>query len=153
MDKLLKNIGFWTLIILAVLFFYKFMQTPTAEAALMDSIRFEDALRAGTIARVSLPRDATIGGDLTETAPNGKPARFIIATPAYRDLVDDLLRHNVAITFYSPRESTLSVTILSWLPMLVLIGIWMFFMRTMARARQKPTGPADAPAGTYEPGR
>jgi len=37
--------------------------------------------------------------------------------------------------------------------MLVLIGIWMFFMRTMARARQKPTGPADAPAGTCEPGR
>jgi len=82
MDRLLKNIGFWTLVILAVLFFYKFMQAPSAQPGLMDSIRFEDALRAGTIARVSLPRDATIGGDLTDTAPDGKPARFIIATPA-----------------------------------------------------------------------
>ena len=153
MDRLLKNIAFWTLIILAVLFFYKFMQAPSAEPALMDSIRFEDALRAGTIARVSLPRDATIGGDLTGTAPDGKPQHFIIATPAYRDLVDDLLRHNVAVEFYSPRESSLITTVLSWLPMLVLIGIWMFFMRSMTRARRQPPGPADAPTATYEPGR
>src|SRR3990172_9571251 len=107
MDRLLKNIAFWTVSILGILFFYKFMQKPSTAPDLMDSIRFTDALRAGKIARVTLPRDATIGGDLAQPGPDGKPAHFLIATPAYRDLVDDLLRQNVTVEFHSPRESTL----------------------------------------------
>lgn len=137
MDRLLKMIAFWTLVILAVLFFYKFLQSPAAPADLMDSIRFADALRAGKIARVSLPRDATVSGDFSERRPDGKPSRFIIATPAYRDLVDDLLRNNVTVEFFSPRESSPLVTILSWLPMLVLIGVWLFFTRTMKAAASR----------------
>lgn len=144
MDKLLKNIAFWTVIVLAVLFFYKFMQGSSPAPDFMDSIRFADALRAGTISRVVLPRDATIGGELASTTASGKPERFLIATPEYRDLVDDLLRHNVAVEFAS-HESSPMVTLLSWLPMLVLIGIWLFFMRQMSKARQRPPGPTDAP--------
>jgi len=147
MDRLLKNIAFWTLVILAVLFFYKFLQSPAAAPDLMDSVRFTDALRAGKIASVALPRDATIGGELAGRGQDGKPGRFIIATPAYRDLVDDLLRQNVSVEIVSPRESSLTVTILSWLPMLVLIGIWLFFMRTMQAARRKQDGQYGSPVG------
>ena len=145
MDTMLKNIAFWALIVLAVLFFYKFLSSPAAGADFMDSIRFADALRAGTVARVSLPREAAIGGDLTTAGPDGKPGHFVIAVPAYRDLVDDLLRHNVAIELRSPRETSLTM-LLSWLPMLVLIGIWIFFMRNMTRARRSLPGPGDPPA-------
>ncbi len=141
MNRLLKNIAFWTLMVLAVLFFYKFLQPPSTPQDLMDSIRFTDALRSGRVTRVTLPRDATIGGELSEPGPDGKPSRFLIATPAYRDLVDDLLRHNVTVEFYSPRESTLLTTVLSWLPMLVLIGIWIYFMRGMSTARRRTEGP------------
>jgi cell division protease FtsH len=136
-DRLLKNIAFWTLVVLAVLFFYKFMQAPRAPLDVMDSIRFMDALRAGEIARITLPRDASIGGELVEPGPDGKPKRFIIATPEYRDLVDDLLRHDVTVDYKSPRESSPLTTVLSWMPMLVLIGIWIFFMRAMQRGRPK----------------
>ncbi len=147
MDRLLKNIAFWTLIVLAILFFYKFMQKPSTAPDLMDSIRFTDALRSGKIARVTLPRDATIGGDLAQPGPDGKAAHFLIATPAYRDLVDDLLRHNVTVEFHSPRESTPLTTALSWLPMLVLIGIWIYFMRTMQAARRKSESKPGSPIG------
>jgi hypothetical protein len=89
MDRLLKNIAFWTLMILGILFFHKFMQKPSTAPDLMDSVRFTEALRAGKIARVSLPRDAAIGGDLAQTGHNGKPAYFLVATPAYRDLMSE----------------------------------------------------------------
>jgi cell division protease FtsH len=144
MDRLLKNIAFWTLIVLAVLFFYKFLQQPATPADLMDSTRFAEALHAGKVARLRLPRDATIGGDLSQTGPDGKAATFLIATPAYRDLVDDLLRHDVTVEFYSPHESSLLVTVLSWLPMLVLIGIWLFLMRNIQAARRKTETPPEA---------
>jgi len=148
MTPLLKNIALGTLVILAVLFVYKLRQSPDAAPDLMDSIRFTDALRAGKIASVTLPRDATVGGELVRSGPNGKPARFIIATPAYRDLVDDLLRQNVSVEFISPRESSLLVTFLSWVPMLVLIGIWLYFLRAMQAARRKQDGNYGTPVGS-----
>ena len=137
MDRFPRNIAFLALIVLAVLFFYKFLQQPSPAPDFMDSIRFADALRAGSITRVVLPRDATMGGDLAASAADGKAGRFLIATPEYRDLIDDLLRHNVAVEFVSPRESSLLLTLLSWVPMVVLIGIWLYFMRQMSRARQR----------------
>jgi len=137
MDRLLKSIAFWTLIILAILFFYKFLQQPSAAPEIMDSVRFTDALRAGKIARIRLPVDATLGGDLDQTGPDGKPARFLIATPAYRDLMDDLLRHNVAIEYQTSREAGPLVNILGWLPILLMVGVWIYFMRNMHAARRK----------------
>ncbi|HEV8702100.1 MAG TPA: hypothetical protein VGV60_12575 [Candidatus Polarisedimenticolia bacterium] len=146
MDRLLKNIAFWTLIILAVLFFYKFLQQPSTAPAIMDSGRFADALRAGKIARVTLPMDATIGGDLAQAGPDGKPAHFLIATPAYRDLMDDLLRQNVAIEFRSPRESSPLINILGWLPILLMLGVWVYFMRSMQAGRRKAENQPSTPS-------
>lgn len=147
MDRLLKSIAFWTLIILAVLFFYKFLKQPAAAPEIMDSVRFNDALRSGKIARVALPMDATMGGDLIQSGPDGKPAHFLIATPGYQDLLDDLLRQNVAIEFRSPRESSLLVTVLGWVPMLFVIGIWLYFLRTMQAARRKSESQPGSPIG------
>jgi cell division protease FtsH len=147
MDRILKNIAFWTVIVLAILFFYKFLQTPSTASDLMDSIRFTEALRAGNIARVTLPPDAILGGDLGHPGPDGKAARFLIATPEYRDLVDDLLRQNVTVEFRSPRDSTLLTTALSWIPMLFIIGVWIYFMRTMQAARRRSESQPGAPIG------
>ena len=94
-DRLLKNIAFRILIILGILFFYKFMQKPSA-------------------------------------AP---------------DLMDYLLRHNVTVEFHSPRESTPRRTVLSWPPMLAMIGIGIYFMRTMQASRRKSESPPGSPIG------
>lgn len=147
MDRLLKNIAFWTLMILAVLFFYKFLKQPGTVSEIMDSARFEDALRAGKIARVRLPAEATLGGDLDQLGPDGKPASFLIATPAYRDLMDDLLRHNVAIEYQSSREPSPLITVLGWLPMILTIGVWLYFMRAMRAGRRKVENQPGSPIG------
>jgi len=137
MDKLLKNIAFWTLILLAVVFFYKFLQSPSAPEDLMDSVRFADALRDGHISRVTLPPDALIEGETAARGPDARPERFLIARPEYRDLVDDLLRQHVEVRFRSPRDSSLLTTILGWVPMLVLLGAWLYFMRTLQAAARR----------------
>lgn len=147
MDRLLKNIAFWTLIILAVLFFYKFLKQPAAAPEIMDSVRFEDALRAGKIARVRLPADATLSGDLDQARPDGKAAGFLIATPAYRDLMDDLLRHNVAIEYQTSREPSVLINVLGWLPILLMIGVWIYFMRAMQAGRRKAENQPGSPIG------
>jgi cell division protease FtsH len=47
-------------------------------------------------------------------------------------LLDDLISHNVAVVGTPPEEPSLLASIfISWFPMLLLIGVWIFFMRQM----------------------
>lgn len=140
MNRWLKNLVVWILVVGAILLFYKFYQAPSAEPVLMDSRAFAEAVQTGRVTRVRLPQGVTVGGTLSEKGPDGKPVPFVIAASGYRDLVDDLLRQKVAVEFYSPRESSLQVTFLSWLPMLVLIGIWFYFLRKIQNARRQADG-------------
>ena len=136
MDRLHKNVLVWAAIIVSVLLLYRFLQAPPATANVMDSERFAEALKDGRIVEVRLPREATLEGTLNGNGSDGRPARFVLATPAYRDLVDSLMKRNVAIRFYSPQESSLLVTFVSWLPLLAVVGLWLFFMRTMQAAQK-----------------
>src|SRR5437867_9193187 len=78
-----------------------------------------------------------ITGEYGQAGPDGQPKRFLSYAPDYKDLVKDLRAHNVAIEAKKPKESTYLVTLLSWLPMLVLIGVWIFFMRQMQSGGNK----------------
>ena len=48
------------------------------------------------------------------------------------DLVNDLLKNDVNIKGVAPEEQSFLANIfISWFPMLLLIGVWIFFMRQM----------------------
>jgi ATP-dependent Zn protease len=131
MDPLVKNVLVWTVIIAAVLLLYQFLLPASAGADLMDSDRFSEALKGGRVAEVSLPKEATIDGTLNENGADGKPARFLVATPPYRDLVDSLLKRNVRVRYLAVQDSRLKTTLLSWVPLIAVVVLWIFFMRAM----------------------
>ena len=137
MEPLVKNTVVWAAIIVAVIVLYKFVQKPASVVELVESGRLAAAVQDGRVKEVSLPREATIEVHLKESGPDGKPARLRVATPAYRELVDELLQRNVAIRLESRRETSAQTALLTWLPFLVLAGVWMFFFRSMQAARKK----------------
>ncbi|MCX0428501.1 ATP-dependent zinc metalloprotease FtsH [Aeromonas veronii] len=59
--------------------------------------------------------------------------RFTTIIPAPDpQLLNDMLNHNVKVMGEKPEESSLLTSIfISWFPMLLLIGVWVFFMRQM----------------------
>lgn len=59
--------------------------------------------------------------------------RFLTVIPAQDDqLLNDLINHNVKVEGVKPEEPSLITSIfISWFPMLLLIGVWVFFMRQM----------------------
>ncbi len=58
--------------------------------------------------------------------------RFQTYTPEDPGLVPQLLNKNIVITAEPPEEAPFFMTLLiSWFPMLLLIGVWVFFMRQM----------------------
>ncbi|WP_074211953.1 ATP-dependent zinc metalloprotease FtsH [Salinivibrio sp. ES.052] len=61
-------------------------------------------------------------------------SRYVTYMPVYNDpkLLDDLLNKNVRVKGTPPEEQSMLASIfISWFPMLLLIGVWIFFMRQM----------------------
>lgn len=135
MDRLGKNIVFWLAILVLAALSYRYLggrEEPLTELSFSD---FLDQVEAGKVVEVTLI-GREIEGVSTEKDTSGKSARFRSVAPDYPELVDHLRKHRVIIYAKKPGESNYLVTILSWFPMLLLIGIWIFFMRRMQKPKE-----------------
>ena len=91
-------------------------------------------------------------GELTVTDISGR--RYKVYAPQDIDMIKTLRDKNVRIKAKPPAESPWYNILISWFPMLVLIGVWIFFMRQMQSGGGKALrcGRADAGAGAGHPG-
>ena len=87
---------------------------------------FLDKVEAGDVKKV------TIEGRKILIVDNAG-AHFITHSPDDPNLVDKLVKHKVTIEAEPPEEGmpTLFAVLLNWFPILLLIGVWIFFMRQM----------------------
>ena len=92
-------------------------------------------LRKGSVIDVNIKGDL-INGNLVD----GK--KFKTYTPYDPNLIEKLSNQNVKISVepYKDKGSSLLNIILSWFPMLLLIGVWLFFMRQMQSGSGKALG-------------
>lgn len=124
----LRNLMMWGVIVLLVLGLYNLFQNPGSIAGKteMPFSTFLTEVDKGNIVSVDI-RGSEISGNFKD----GKG--FKTYSPNYPNLVEKLSAKGVAITA-GPREEkgpSLWGIILSWFPMLLLIGVWIFFMRQM----------------------
>jgi len=99
---------------------------PTS--ASMDYSMFMDEAKAGRIASVVVDNNRV----LKATTKDGRS--ITVYTPGVQDIwmVSDLMRAGVTVKAAEPKdESFLTSVFVSWFPMLLLIGVWVFFMRQM----------------------
>ncbi|WP_417291710.1 ATP-dependent zinc metalloprotease FtsH [Comamonas endophytica] len=126
-----SKIAVW-LVIAMVLFtvFKQFDNRTSAASGYIGYSEFLDEVRNNRIKSVILP-DGQGGSEITAVTTDGRKLR---TTGTYMDrgLVDDLLKYNVVFD-NKPREegSVLMSLLVSWGPMLLLIGVWVYFMRQM----------------------
>lgn len=122
-----KNIALWLLITLIMIFLFNYFNTVehAKGRATINYSKFVELVKADKVVKVTLQGEEIIG-ELTD----GKP--FKSYSPQDQDLVRLLQSKNVEITAKPRDDSPWYTTLLvSWLPMLVLVGIWIFFMRQM----------------------
>src|SRR5262245_40582149 len=67
---------------------------------------------------------------------DGKQSLRTYALPDDK-LISTLQAANVQITVRKPKDSPYLLTIISWAPMILIIGIWIFFMRQMQTGGNK----------------
>ena len=124
----LRNLMMWGVVVLLVLGLYNLFQNPGAITGKteMPFSSFLTEVDKGNVASVDIR-----GSEISGTFRDGKG--FKTYSPNYPNLVEKLSAKGVAITA-GPREEkgpSLWGVILSWFPMLLLIGVWIFFMRQM----------------------
>ncbi|MCK9283434.1 MAG: ATP-dependent zinc metalloprotease FtsH [Rhodocyclaceae bacterium] len=120
-----KNIAIWLVIgIVLMTVFNQFNTHQTAQSA-MDYSQFLDEVKQGHVTKVVIQ-----GRTLEATTTDGKK----ITTYAPPDLwmVSDLLKNDVKVVAKPDEEQSFLMSLfVSWFPMLLLIGVWVFFMRQM----------------------
>jgi len=125
LNNLFKNLAIWLVIgIVLMTVFNQFNTRQTAQNT-MEYSAFLDEVKQGRIAKVVIQ-----GRTLDATTLDGK--RIVSYAPQDLWLVSDLLKYNVKVVAKPEEEQSFLMSIfVSWFPMLLLIGVWVFFMRQM----------------------
>ncbi len=125
MNNLFKNVAIWLVIALVLMtVFNQFSARQTTQKATEYS-QFIEEVKQGRIAKVTIE-----GRVLKGVKSTGE--RFTTYSPSDPWLVSDLLKNGVIIEAKPEEEPSLLMNIfVSWFPMLLLIGVWIFFMRQM----------------------
>ena len=125
MNNLLKNIGIWLVIGLVVLTVVKQFDARQTTKDTIPYSEFMESAKAGKV------ESAVIEGRTIKWTSTDKK-RFLTTTPGDIWMVSDLLKFGVRVDAKAEEEqSFLAQIFISWFPMLLLIGVWIFFMRQM----------------------
>ncbi|MFT5531990.1 MAG: cell division protease FtsH [Burkholderiaceae bacterium] len=128
MNNMFSKAAIWVVIAMVLFMVFKQFDSRTAAggATVVPYSDFLDEVKSKRI------KDATIEDrTLTATTTDGKKIRTAI-TYLDRGLIGDLVNNGVKFDVKQPEEqSFLSQIFISWFPMLLLIGVWVFFMRQM----------------------
>ena len=125
----IKNLAMWGIIVLLSVGLFNMFQNPDKIKSVQNKIAFSTFLTEvenGRVVEIEI-KGKNINGVLTD----GK--RFNTFSPNYPNLVEKLSEQGVSIVA-SPLDDkmpSLLGVLLSWFPMLLLIGVWVFFMRQM----------------------
>lgn len=125
MNQFYKNISLWLVIVLMMVMLYNIFNQQQGGQSDIGYSEFISLVEDGRVQSVVMQ-----GRDLIITDTSG--ARFSSYAPNDGQLIDILRKSGVAIKAKPPAESSWFMSIVvSWLPMIVLIGVWIFFMRQM----------------------
>jgi len=125
LSDLAKNLILWVVIaIVLVSVFNNFGPRPNATKP-MEYSAFISAVKEGAVAKVEI-----MGRTIHGITASGE--RFTTYSPDDPGLIADLLNSGVAIDAKPPEQQGLLMQVfISWFPMLLLIAVWVFFMRQM----------------------
>ncbi|MGH6855546.1 MAG: ATP-dependent metallopeptidase FtsH/Yme1/Tma family protein, partial [Aestuariivirga sp.] len=133
-----RNFAVWIVIALLLFALFSLFQGQVGRVAPneMSYSNFIDKANAGSIQSIIISGE-TITGKLSD----GSTVLTTGPLYLYEDQIKDLRAKNIEITFRAAQsESFLSNALVYWLPMVLLVGVWIFFIRQMQAGSGKAMG-------------
>ncbi len=125
MNTFYKNLSMWLVIGLTMILLFQLFNKPQNQSNSITYSEFWSSVEKGAINKVSIQ-----GEEISGVGQDGRP--FKTVAPSDAGLIPMLRDSDVDISVKKPEETPWYLTIfISWFPMLLLIGVWIFFMRQM----------------------
>ncbi len=125
MSQFYKTLVLWTVIVVMALLLFRVMMNPHVQETKIDYSQLIARLEKGDVAEVTM-RDQMVEGKLK----NGDS--FQTYVPSDAEITKRFEEHNVRIVVEPAKEPAFwHAILLNWFPMLLLIAVWIFFMRQM----------------------
>jgi cell division protease FtsH len=119
-----KNLALWCVITVMMIMLYKVFSTQNMAETAPSYSDFLAMVDKNKVEEVTIQ-----GQKLTFTDNNKKS--YTIYTPNDTDLIKTLRDKGVSIKAKPPADAPWYNVLFQWFPMLILIGVWIFFMRQM----------------------
>ena len=123
MNPFYKNLALWLVISLMMVMLFQMFKHPDRSKVNVSYSDFLNMVDSGGVNQVTIQ-----GENITGMSGQGP---FKTYAPKDPELITMLRSKGVAITAKPMEESPWFQVFLSWVPMLLLIGVWIFFMRQM----------------------
>ena len=127
MNDLAKNLVLWAVIAMVLLSVFSNFSKTTGNTQALPYSTYIQMIKSKQIAQVTIE-----GRDIKGKTNTGSVFKTYSPETSNTAMIGDLLDNGVEITADAPEGQSLLMTIfISWFPFLLLIGIWIFFMRQM----------------------
>ena len=127
MNNMFSKAAVWMVIALVLFTVFKQFDNRQVRGGDLSYSQFMDEARAGRIESVVVD-----GRSLRAKTKEGRPVT--VYSPGSGDIwmISDLMKYGVQVSAKPDEEQSLLMSVfISWFPMLLLIGVWVFFMRQM----------------------
>ena len=125
MNDMVKNLILWVVVAIVMMTAYQSFNT-TSGGGITDYTTFISDVENNQVRQAKFEDN-----EILVTKTDGTKYTTVIPLED-KDLLNDLLKKKVKVEGTPPeRRSLLSQILISWFPMLLLIGVWVFFMRQM----------------------
>ena len=125
MNNSFSKVAVWMVIALVLFTVFKQFDSRAPSQDTVSYTQFMDDAKAGKVRKVDVQSDV-----LYVTPDSGRP--YTLTSPGDVWMVSDLMKAGVQVSGKAREEPSLLMSIfVSWFPMLLLIGVWVFFMRQM----------------------
>ena len=123
MNPFYKNLALWLVISLMMIMLFQIFKQPEGSRASVGYSDFLSMVENESVIQVTIQGDSIAG--ISSQGP------FKTYAPKDPELIGLLRSKGVKISAKPEEDSSWFQVFLSWVPMLLLIGVWIFFMRQM----------------------
>ncbi len=136
MNPTLRTLIVWIAIFVVVILLWNTFQAGRVNSISLTFTEFLEQVEKGRVSEVTI-RGKELTGAFVEGGQYGEGDLFHTYLPEYPDLITELRESSVVIKAEEPKENPLLQFLFGWAPFLLIIGLWIFFMRQMQSGGNK----------------
>ncbi len=139
MNSTVKTLFLWMAIFVVVILLWNTFQNGKSSRAALGYSEFMDAVSKGKVAEVTIRGDHEVSGKFRGVGEyqEGQEFTTTLPLPSNPALIDKLQAAHVDVRGEETKENPLLAILFTWAPVLLIVALWIFFMRQMQTGGNK----------------